>query len=104
MSFLAALNYGRSIVDAVAGVAFRIEGQTKEFAGNWSSHDRTRQLAQGGYEEAVSGVIVCSKDQFSTDVPPVDGKRLYHDNRAYRIIGIDTDLSSYTITLGSVNR
>lgn len=105
MSFLAALNYGRSVVDAVAGVTFRIEGQSSEFIGNWSSHARTRLLAQGGFEEAVSGVIVCSKAQFD-DMPsvPTDGKRLHHDNRTYRIIGVDTDASSYTLTLGSVNR
>ena len=103
MSFLAALQYGRSVVDRVAGSCFRIEGHTAEYTGNWRSYDRSTQLAMGGLEEDVSGSIVCSLSQFHV-TQPANGKRLYHGNRSYRIVQVDADSTSYTLTLGSVNK
>jgi len=90
-------------MDTVAGSSFRIEGQVLEYTGNWRSYDRSTQLSMGGFEDDVSGAIVCSIAQFR-DVTPTIGRRLYHGDKSYRIVQLDEDSTSYTITLGSVNK
>ena len=81
---------------------FTLDGNSKQFTGNFNQYQGSQQIGPGGYEEHVDGILVASKPQFGS-VRPFNGQRLTLGGRRYIAVEIHEDMASWDFILKGVN-